>query len=130
MSTSVILVISVLISLSLLGLFCLRSTVRRVVPKPAFVIAGLCSLGFLGGLTYGSGNLWFGFAGGLSAAVFILSLGYVYGDAARRGASPVLWTLAAFLAPNLLGFLLYFLLRKPLVDPGLECEQAIATGQA
>ena len=119
-----------LISLSLLGLFCLRSTVRRAVPKPAFVIAGLCCLGFLGGLTYGSGNLWFGFAVGVSAAAFVLSLGYVYGDAARRGMPSILWTMTALLAPNLLGFLLYFLLRKPLVEPGLQCEQAIATGQA
>ena len=130
MSTSVILVIPVLTSLSLLGLFCLRSTVRRVVPKPAFVIAGLCALGFLGGLTYGSGNLWFGFAVGVSAAAYVLSLGYVYGDAARRGMSPVLWTLAALLAPNLLGFLFYFLLRKPLAEPYPQDGEGIAASQA
>jgi len=43
---------------------------------------------------------------------------------------PVLWILTALLAPNLLGFLLYFLLRKPLVELGLQCEEGVATGQA
>lgn len=129
MSTSVLFVIPALIGLSLLGWIGLRGPVRRVVPKPAFVIVGLCFLCFLAAVTYGSGSLWTGFAAGLFTAAFALALGYVYGDAARRGMPPALWTLAAFLVPNLVGFLLYFLLRKPLLEPCRQCGQGIAPGQ-
>jgi hypothetical protein len=130
MSTSVLLVLLALAGLSLLGLIGLRGPVRRVVPKLGFVIAGLFFLGFLVGMTHGSGNPWSGFVGGICAAIFALSLGYVYGDAARRGMSPVLWTLIAFMVPNLVGFLLYFLLRTPLLEPCRHCGRGIAPGQA
>jgi hypothetical protein len=62
-------------------------------------------------------------------AIWVLSLGYVYGDARRRGMPAVLWTLVAFLVPNLLGFLLYFVLRKPLASPCRRCGQAITPEQ-
>jgi hypothetical protein len=101
--------------------------IRRVVPKPAFVIAGL---GFVVPVICLSENRWLGFAVGVFAAAFVVALGFVYGDAARRGMSPALWTLAAFMVPNLVGFLLFFLLRKPLLEPCLQCGQGIAPGQA
>jgi len=40
------------------------------------------------------------------------------------------WTLLAFLVPNLVGFLLYFLLRKPLLDPCGQCGQGLRQGLA
>lgn len=43
---------------------------------------------------------------------------------------PAAWTLAAFMVPNLVGFLLYFLLRKPLLEPCRQCGQGIASGLA
>jgi hypothetical protein len=51
---------------------------------------------------------------GIVVVCWILLLSYVNRDAARRGMSPTLWTLICLFVPNLIGFILYFLLRKPL----------------
>ena len=75
--------------------------------------------------------------GGLAAGVFVgclfaalvLALGYVYGDARRRNMPAALWTLIAFFVPNLLGFLLYFVLRKPIATPCPQCSQPFPTDQ-
>jgi hypothetical protein len=82
----------------------------------------LPALGALGGLVAGL------FVGCLFAAL-ILALGYVYGDARRRNMPPVLWTLIAFFVPNLLGFLLYFVLRKPIATPCPQCGLPISVEQ-
>ena len=60
---------------------------------------------------------------GTLAAIWVLGLGYVYADAGRRAMPPILWTLIAALVPNLLGFLFYFALRRPLVSPCPRCGQ-------
>jgi hypothetical protein len=60
---------------------------------------------------------------GFLIAIWILCLGYVYADARRRAMPPVLWTLIALLVPNLLGFLFYFALRRPLTPPCPQCGQ-------
>ena len=44
---------------------------------------------------------------------------YVYRDAARRGMNAVLWMLVALLAPSLLGFIIYLLVRNNYSD--LKC---------
>jgi len=75
--------------------------------------------------------------GGLAAGLFVgclfaglvLALGYVYGDARRRNMPAALWTLIAFFVPNLLGFLLYFVLRKPLASPCPQCSQPFPMDQ-
>ncbi len=54
-------------------------------------------------------------------AIWLLSLGYVYGDAKRRGMRPVLWVLIVILCPHLLGFLLYFVLRQPITTDCSNC---------
>jgi hypothetical protein len=108
----------------------MSTTLLHVVPKPAFVVVGLCLLGVSAAVTYGSGNFWAGVAAGLFTAAFVLALGYVYGDAARRGMPAALWTLTVFLVPNLVGFLLYFLLRKPLLEPCRQCGRGVASGLA
>lgn len=46
---------------------------------------------------------------------------YVYGDSRRRGMRPVLWTLVAAFVPNALGFIAYFILRDPLLQPCPSC---------
>jgi predicted amidophosphoribosyltransferase len=43
---------------------------------------------------------------------------------------PIPWMLAAFLVPNLVGFLLYFLFRRPLREPCSGCGYGMAPGQA
>jgi len=71
--------------------------------------------------------LWspFGAAGGLFigslCAIWVLSLGYIYADARRRNMPYIPWTLIAAIVPNLLGFLLYFVLRKPMASPCPQC---------
>jgi hypothetical protein len=54
-------------------------------------------------------------------ATWLLSLGYVYGDAKRRSMRPVLWILIVILCPHLLGFLLYFVLRQPITTTCSGC---------
>lgn len=46
---------------------------------------------------------------------------YVYQDAKRRGMNPVLWTLIAVIAPALVGFIIYLLVRNNYSD--LECPR-------
>jgi hypothetical protein len=57
-------------------------------------------------------------------AVLVLLIGFVNRDAGRRGMSRVAWTLIVIFVPNALGFILYFLLRKPLL---LTCPRCAAT---
>lgn len=51
----------------------------------------------------------------------ILLVGYIYGDARRRGMRPVLWALLAFFIPNAIGIILYFILREPLLVNCPKC---------
>ena len=44
---------------------------------------------------------------------YVLLVGYVYGDARRRGMNHILWTLLAIFIPNAIGIILYFILRDP-----------------
>jgi len=63
---------------------------------------------------------------GSLVAAYILLAGYVYGDAARRGMPPVPWTALAVMVPNGLGFVLYFLMRKPMGHPCNRCAASVA----
>jgi hypothetical protein len=66
---------------------------------------------------------------GVVIALWILCLGYVNADARRRAMPPILWTLIAAFIPNLLGFLLYFALRRPIALPCPQCGQATIAAQ-
>jgi len=59
--------------------------------------------------------------GGMFVSIIILLVGYVYADARRRGMNSLLWTLLVIFVPKALGFLAYFLLRKPLLSPCPQC---------
>jgi hypothetical protein len=63
---------------------------------------------------------------GAILAVWLLCLGFVFGDARRRGMPPVLWVLLAALVPNLLGFLFYFVMRQPIAAICAHCGGTIA----
>src|SRR4051794_15250804 len=43
--------------------------------------------------------------------LYLLLVGYIYGDAKRRGMRPLLWALLGFFIPNMIGIILYFILR-------------------
>jgi len=63
---------------------------------------------------------------GTIAGTFILLAGYVYADSSRRGMPPIPWTALALLIPNGVGFVLYFLLRKPILHPCSNCGCGVA----
>ena len=50
---------------------------------------------------------------------------YVYRDAKRRGMNAALWTLIAILAPSLIGFIIYLLVRGNYSN--LKCPRCAAT---
>ncbi len=65
--------------------------------------------------------------GGLFLVVIILLIGYVNADSKRRGMNSLLWTLLVIFIPKALGFLAYFLLRKPLVIGCPKCGSSIGS---
>jgi len=114
----------------------------KIVPRTARVIAVLAYLGIVCalGATVLYGNdpelakllAWakalLVFAPGIVLAMLVLLIGYVYGDAKRRGMRYVLWTLLAIFVPNAIGIILYFILRDapPRACPG--CSQIVKEG--
>ena len=66
---------------------------------------------------------------GVLSAIWVLCLGYVYADARRRAMPAIPWTLIALMVPNLLGFLLYFALRRPIMSPCPQCGQPVHPAQ-
>ena len=74
--------------------------------------------------------LWFGLTFGVFTAAFFLALGYVYGDAKRRRMPAWAWVIAACFIPNLIGFILYFVFRGPLLQPCSSCSKPIQAGEA
>ena len=95
-----------------------------LIPGPAKILAALAFLApvafffwiFDDHRAIGLGTA-IGLGVGTIAAAFVLLAGYVYADAARRGMPPIPWTALAVLIPNGVGFVLYFLLRKPILHP-------------
>ncbi len=115
-----------------------------VVPKPVKTVAcvvagGGMLIGLAGTFIKGAGHnapfqvllpgMGLGLLVGVVIAIWILGLGYVYADAQRRAMPPILWTLIAVFIPNLLGFLLYFALRRPIALPCPHCGQPTTAEQ-
>jgi hypothetical protein len=103
-------------------------TNRSIIPMPVWVIAILAYLGIFIGLisiaipqfpkTTGlprGGQIALGLFAAAIPALYVLLLGYIYGDAERRGMRQWLWVLLAILIPNAVGIILYFVLRDPLM---------------
>ena len=66
----------------------------------------------------------------LLMAGWTVVLGYVYGDARRRGMRYVMWTLLAVFIPNGLGVILYFILREPMPSYCSKCGTSTKQGHA
>jgi hypothetical protein len=123
----------------------LGSATRNILPRAAMAIAALAipiwvayfassqgrsvlaSEGFLNAMPEA---LWFGLTFGVFTAAFFLALGYIYGDAKRRHMPAWVWVIAAFFIPNLIGFILYFVFRGPLLRPCSSCSKPIRGGEA
>jgi hypothetical protein len=109
----------------------------KVIPRVTWFIAAVPPLLFVLGCVFflvafqspTSGppplmTAWLAFVGtmiSVSLFVFILMVGYISGDARRRGMRWVLWTLLAIFIPNAIGILLYFILREPLLRQCPRC---------
>jgi hypothetical protein len=123
----------------------LGTATRKILPRSAIAIAALAipiwvvylassqgrsllaSKGFLNTMPEA---LWLGLTFGVFTAAFFLALGYVYGDARRRRMPAWAWAIAAFLIPNLIGFILYFVFRGPLLAPCSSCREPIRVGES
>ncbi len=105
-----------------------------LIPGPAKILAALNFVVFFF-LTFdhhraiGLGTL-IGLAGGTIAGAWVLLTGYVYADAVRRGMPSIPWTALVVLIPNCVGFVLYFLLRKPILHPCPSCGRGVAPDAA
>jgi Double zinc ribbon len=73
-------------------------------------------------------RLFLGVLVGCVVAAYLLLIGYVNQDAKRRDMGQLLWTLLVIFIPNCIGFLAYFLLRKPLVESCPKCGGRIERG--
>jgi len=58
---------------------------------------------------------------GTIVAFVVLGVGYVNRDAKHRNMNSALWTVLVIFIPNAIGFILYFLLRQPLLVPCPQC---------
>ncbi|MGA7919283.1 MAG: zinc ribbon domain-containing protein [Candidatus Acidiferrales bacterium] len=67
---------------------------------------------------------------GIFPAIWVLLIGYVYGDSKRRGMRHVMWTLLAIFIPDAIGIILYFILRDPLMRACPGCAQPAKSGFA
>jgi hypothetical protein len=66
----------------------------------------------------------------LVVAAYVLVVGYIYGDARRRGMRYVMWTLLAIFVPNGIGIILYFILRDPMPVYCSNCGHSMQAGFA
>ena len=117
----------------------------KVIPKTAKVLAGLIIVGipllaicFFVVLNSRHGAGVFKFAvpefvaliAAMFFGVYVLLLGYIYGDAKRRGMRPVLWLLLGLFIPNAIGVILYFILRQPIQTQCPNCGASNPPGFA
>ncbi len=73
-------------------------------------------------------RVFLGMLCGSLVAVYLLLVAYVNQDAKRRDMGQLLWTLLVIFIPNGIGFLAYFLLRKPLVQGCPKCGGRVEKG--
>ncbi len=66
-----------------------------------------------------------GLSVGVVFAGWMLLVGYVHNDAAKRGMNKWLWTAVVLFIPNAIGFILYLLTRKQLLVECPSCHAVI-----
>lgn len=105
----------------------------RVIPVWARVAAILVFAGVQAffSIAIPPNAVWIWVAPVIAGTVFglmLLLVGYVNRDAERRGMSPVTWTLLVIFIPNGIGFVIYFVLRKPKLKPCPQCGSRLEAG--
>jgi len=105
-----------------------------LIPGLAKIVAALAFVVFFFGVfkEYRANSLatLIGLAGGALACAFFLLVGYVYADARRRSMPAIPWTAIVLFIPNCVGFVLYFVLRKPILHPCPSCGRGVAPDAA
>jgi hypothetical protein len=109
----------------------------RLIPTAAKILSGIVLVAivvfffcfFDEHKTIGLGTV-IGVGIGTIGATLILLTGYVYADASRRDMPSIPWAALALLIPNGVGFVLYFLLRKPIVHRCSNCGYGVAQDAA
>jgi len=104
----------------------------EMIPEGVKIVAVLVSaalVAFFHWLLDEPGSIGYGTFIGLGAGILmagtILLTGYVYADAQRRAMPALAWAALSLLVPNGIGFLIYFLLRKPLLHPCPRCTNGV-----
>jgi Double zinc ribbon/Phospholipase_D-nuclease N-terminal len=101
--------------------------VAKAIAFVVFAVMQICLLGLVPRYVHGRdvppmpALVLISIGGGIVVAIIILMVGYVYADSKRRGMNALLWTLLVIFVPKALGFIAYFLLRKPLLIPCPNC---------
>ncbi|HXW17835.1 MAG TPA: zinc ribbon domain-containing protein [Candidatus Acidoferrales bacterium] len=108
-----------------------------VIPRVAKVIAWIAALGSGAGIAYltsfppdgkpvpPAARVLMPILVAVVVLVLIHLIGYVYGDAKRRGMRYVMWTLLAIFVPDSIGIILYFILRDPLPVNCPKCGASV-----
>src|SRR5580698_7552351 len=113
----------------------------KVIPGAAWVIAVCTGVGFALQLEAipkdSSLSAWpapfavcFSALMGLILGAYALLIGYVNGDARRRGMRYVMWTWLSILIPNGIGVILYFIMRDPIPLSCPKCGANIKSNGA
>jgi hypothetical protein len=112
----------------------------RLIPRAAWMVAFACYAGFVilihflvssdrgphGAANWPlAGQLAFNLLVPVIFFIMIPLYGYVYGDAKRRGMRYVMWTLLAIFVPDLIGIILYFILRDSLPADCPTCHTPV-----
>jgi len=111
-----------------------------VIPRAAKLAALIISLGFTAFVLYmcfypppgskplpAAGMVFLPILAFAIPFAIIMLVGYVYGDARRRGMRYVMWTLFAIFVPNAIGIILYFILRDPLPSTCSRCSASVSS---
>jgi hypothetical protein len=75
-------------------------------------------------------RIFLGLLTGVLLLFYFTMAGYVNVDSGRRGMNRLGWTLLVMFVPNAIGFLIYFLMRKPLVATCPNCARVLEPGAA
>ena len=103
-------VFAALLFLAIQGLL-LAFVFRRDPHAPPVALQGLISL-----------------LAGSVLAFFALLVGYINGDAKRRGMNYKLWTLLVLVIPNAIGYIIYFVIRQPILGACPQCGATVNPG--
>lgn len=110
---------------------------QRVIPFGAWVTSSVVFLvcfATMSFIFFKHSALWLRFlliiVAPLAMAGYSLLIGYVYGDARRRGMRYVMWTLLAIFLTNGVGIILYFILREPLQVYCSRCGAGVQASHA